>query len=253
MIDWGILVPKSVEVEKLGRKGYFRFIYIYIHHLKLSPCLHLTSFLFSHHPPTWIDKLHPRTSAIKNKATRQHEWNQTSKDITQKNKQEVNQSTSPPSPKSVYILHIIHIRACEYTQYPSIVFVGELQDLAWFRCLNYCSLRLIGANKKHGTCEFLRLGDLQPIPRFVDIGAIKDAFMEFEECCDGFPPNKMFTWRCLVVKLDRTGTLWCLFDLVLHHFCWLGVLFLDGKYEDGIAAVLPRGSGFSASFHELLV
>lgn len=29
MIDWGILVPKSVEVEKLGRKGYFRFIYIY--------------------------------------------------------------------------------------------------------------------------------------------------------------------------------------------------------------------------------
>ena len=30
---------------------------------------------------------------------------------------------------------------------------------------------------------------------FVDIGAIKDAFMEFEECCEGFPPNKMFTWR----------------------------------------------------------
>ena len=106
MIDWGILVPKSVEVEKLGRRGYFRFIYIYIYHLKLSPCLHLTSFLFSHHPPTWIDKLHPRTSAIKNKATRQHEWNQTSKDITQKNKQEANQSTSPPSPKSVYILYI---------------------------------------------------------------------------------------------------------------------------------------------------
>lgn len=59
----GILVPKSVEVEKLGRKGYFRFIYIY--HLKLSPCLHSTSFLFSHHPPTWIDNEHPRTSAIK--------------------------------------------------------------------------------------------------------------------------------------------------------------------------------------------
>lgn len=53
-----------------------------------------------------------------------------------------------------------------------------------------------------------------------------------------------------VVKLDRTGILWFvsrLFDLVLHHFCWLGVLFLDGKYEDGIAAVLPRGSGFSTS------
>ena len=75
-------------------------------------------------------------------------------------------------------------------------------------------------NDKHGTDEFLRLGDLQPIPRFVDIGAIKDAFLEFEECCDGFPPDKMFTCRCLVGgKIRRT--LWlvsCLFDLVLDHF-----------------------------------
>ena len=106
--------------------------------------------------------------------------------------------------------------------------------------------------KKHGTCEFLRLGDLQPIPRFVDIGAIKDAFMEFEECCDGFPPNKMFTWRCLVGgKIGRNRDPVVCFTLVLIWFCimfcWLGVLFLDGKYEDGIAAVLPRGSGFSTS------
>lgn len=74
--------------------------------------------------------------------------------------------------------------------------------------------------KKHGTCEFLRLGDLQPIPRFVDIGAIKDAFMEFEECCDGFPPNKMFTWRCLVGgKIGRNRDRVVCFTLVLIWFC----------------------------------
>ena len=97
--------PQKCWSGETGTERLFQ-VYIYIYHLKLSPCLHSTSFLFSHHPPTWIDNEHPRTSAIKNKATRQHEWNQTSKDITQKNKQEANQSTSPPSPKSVYILYI---------------------------------------------------------------------------------------------------------------------------------------------------
>lgn len=35
--------------------------------------------------------------------------------------------------------------------------------------------------------------------RFVDIGATKDAFMEFEEGCDGFPVDGINTWRHLSV------------------------------------------------------
>ena len=36
---------------------------------------------------------------------------------------------------------------------------------------------------------------LHKLPRFVNIGATKDAFLEFEEAFDGFPPQKFSTWR----------------------------------------------------------
>ena len=107
--------------------------------------------------------------------------------------------------------------------------------------------------KKHGTCEFWRLGDLQPIPRFVDIGAIKDAFMEFEECCEGFPPNKMFTWRCLVVKLDRTGTL-CHACLIWFCIMFVGSVFcsLMGSMKMESLLCCPGGPDLALHFMNCL-
>ena len=52
----------------------------------------------------------------------------------------------------------------------------------------------------------LQMFTVRQCSRFVNIGAEKQAFLEFEEACDGFPQEGMSTWRARAITVS--GGVW---------------------------------------------
>lgn len=137
--------PQKCWSGETGTERLFQ-VYIYISFEAFTvSSFNLIPFLTS---PSYLNRQWASQN-FRNKKTKQHASTSEIKHQKTLPKKTSKKPTKAPPPL-VQNQCTYYTYTCVWIHTISIncVFRGALQDLAWFRCLNYCSLRLIGANEK---------------------------------------------------------------------------------------------------------